>query len=265
MCLRPHKRKMLQPEDQKLPDQQENLSISGAQSHVVTSQQSNTENKLERSRSKKSKKSKKNENDPSAKPANNNNNNDPLICTNFIIDMYKNEKHNDYRKLEYNGSIKTSSSEESTSVDERQSVSRSVPSPSKLSLNDVDSTKSLVQRDINGKCLMKANNVIVQEPSCDISKDHVKFLNLFTILCCWCFPITGIIAIIFARKTKKYYEMREMSKAKKSLVKSEWMLIITIFFGCTIIGLTFGLLGSSMFKNDGDELQSGVYHRKSLS
>jgi hypothetical protein len=193
-------------------------------------------------------------------------NNNPLICTDLLVEMCKNDKPNtkDYQKLDCEST--TDSITTSSSIGDHQSDTRSVPGKlnSSCSSNDVPTSNSLVQRDANGKCLINTN-LTVQEPTIDINNDHVKFVNLFSILCCWCFPITGIISIIFARSTRKFYDMRDMAKAKKYLVRSEWMLIITIFFGCTIIGLAFGLLESFIFKNDGEVLQKGVYHRKSFN
>ena len=193
-------------------------------------------------------------------------NNNPLICTDLLVEMCKNDKPNtkNYQKLDCESM--TDSITTSSSTGDHQSDTRSVPGQlnSSCSSNDQPSNNSLVQRDANGKCLINTN-LTVQEPTIDINNDHVKFVNLFSILCCWCFPITGIISIIFSRSARKFYDMRDMAKAKKYLVRSEWMLIITIFFGCTIIGLVFGLLESFMFKNDGEVLQRGVYHRKSFN
>jgi hypothetical protein len=186
--------------------------------------------------------------------------NNPLICTDLILDMYKNNipSNKEYQKLVNDITVST-----------EDQHTRSVPSrlnQSSGSSNDcVSSNNSLVQRDNTGKYLIHTN-LTIQEPSIDINNDHVKYVNIFSILCCFCFPVTGIIAILFSRSARKYYNQRDMIKAKKYLVKSEWMLIITIFFGCTIIGLVFGFLESFMFKNDsGEILQRGVYHSKTLN
>ena len=68
----------------------------------------------------------------------------------------------------------------------------------------------------------------------EITKDHIKYINLFSILCCWCFPITGLIGIFYAILTRKYYNKSDLRQAKKFLRKSEWCLILTFLFGMLI-------------------------------
>jgi hypothetical protein len=69
------------------------------------------------------------------------------------------------------------------------------------------------------------------EDDANITKDHIKYINLFSILCCWCFPITGLIGIFYSMLTRKYYKQRDLRKAKKYLRKAEWSLILTFLFG----------------------------------
>merc|ERR1712127_113361 len=139
------------------------------------------------------------------------------------------------------------------------------------------SEKSLVHTDASsGKCKINSKVAVDEQQmrhdkksNCKgngnepvINNDHVKYINLFSVLCCWCFPITGCAAIIFSRKTRRYYDQQDMQRAKKYLVKSEWMLILTIFFGCTIVGLLFGFFETYLFKTwqyKGMQLAPGVY------
>lgn len=95
---------------------------------------------------------------------------------------------------------------------------------------DEASNNSLVSREQNGDVVINTS-MTVQEQSILITSDHIKYINLFSILCCWCFPITGIVGIFFARLTKKYYNTRDLVNAKKYLKRSEWALVLTFFFG----------------------------------
>lgn len=113
---------------------------------------------------------------------------------------------------------------------------------------------SLYRSDANGNVYTNLN---IQEAATEpraqavhlnITPDHVKYINLFAILCCWCFPITGVLSIIFARKTKRYYEANEMIRAKWYLNRAEWMLLLTFFFGLTLIATGFALFEVFWFK-----------------
>ena len=176
----------------------------------------------------------------------------PLICTNLILEVYKNNKE---------------SKKQEAKVDKNSN--RSVPNQefdlSMSSLNASTNNNSLVQRDLNGHVLINTN-LTIQEPNIDISYDHVKYINLFSILCCWCFPFTGLVAIFYSRLTKKFYNMRDMEKAKKYLNRSEWMLMLTFFFGLTLIAVMFALLEAHLFKSvPHGRLNGGIFHTRSLS
>lgn len=140
----------------------------------------------------------------------------------------------------------------SNDANDRQSVTRSVPTETSSgigdsSLNDESkSNKSLVSREQNGDIVINTN-LTIQEPNIEITSDHIKYINLFSILCCWCFPITGIMSIIYSQMTKKYYDARDLVNAKKYLKRSEWTLIATFFFGLFIFFLLISLIGSSLF------------------
>lgn len=92
-----------------------------------------------------------------------------------------------------------------------------------------------------------------------ITPDHVKYVNLFSILCCWCFPLTGLLSIFFARKTKRYYDANEMIRAKWYLNRAEWMLLLTFFFGLTLIATGFALFEVFWF-NSHHTKPAGIYH-----
>lgn len=165
----------------------------------------------------------------------------PLICTDLLLEVYKTSKENliqDEHKLNQ----------------DRQS-GRSVPvneqDPSLASLNL--SSNSLVQRDQSGNVIINTN-LAIQEPSSEFNSDHVKYINLVSLLCCWCFPLTGLLGIFFARKTKNYYENRDLNRAKKYLNRAEWMLILTFFFGCTLIAILFAVMEFYWFKVSSNKL-----------
>jgi hypothetical protein len=175
--------------------------------------------------------------------------NNELLCADLILETYKKQKPNKNKK--------------ST---KQTSLSRSVPSQSNLSFNSINiSNPSLVQRDSNGNTFINTN-LTIDEPNIEIDYDHVKYVNMFSIICCWCFPITGIISIIFSRWAKKYFELRDMVNAKKYLKRSEWLLLMTFFFGFTLLALAFALLEAYLFRNSNDETNSrvlfhtGIYH-----
>lgn len=141
----------------------------------------------------------------------------PIMSDHFLIQMSKIENEN----------VMTNNDLDS------RSVTRSVPSDETVSFNhslDQTSNQSLVHREHNGDVVINTN-LTIQEPNIEITSDHIKYINLFSILCCWCFPITGLMSVFYSRMTKKYYNMRDLVNAKKYLKRSEWTLIATFFFG----------------------------------
>jgi hypothetical protein len=170
----------------------------------------------------------------------------PVICTDLILEMYKNNK----------GVLANEINEAKMNVNsqhqmDRLSVSRSVPNHNRSfnSLN-LSPDNSIMQRDVRGNVMINTNMAISEPNNLDISYDHVKYINIFSFLCCWCFPLTGICSIIYARLTKKYFNRRDLVQAKKYLNKSEWFLILTFFFGFTLISIGFCVLEFYWFKND---------------
>jgi hypothetical protein len=133
----------------------------------------------------------------------------------------------------------------------RLSASRSVPTHNR-SLNSLNLSpdNSIMQRDMRGNVFINTNMAVSEPNNLDISYDHVKYINIFSILCCWCFPITGILSIVYARLTKKYFNSRDLTRAKKYLDRSEWFLILTFFFGFTLISIGFCILEFYWFKID---------------
>jgi hypothetical protein len=114
--------------------------------------------------------------------------------------------------------------------------------------SDSSNNNSLVCQQINGGVRINTS-VAIGEPSIEITYDHVKYINIFSILCCWCFPLTGILSVIYARMTAKYYNMRDLNKAKKYLKRSEGLLIATFFFGFTLIAIGFACLQHYFFSD----------------
>ena len=182
-----------------------------------------------------------------------------LICTNLILEVYKNNK--DAKVDEKRVSIDQALSQEAVAC--HRSENRSVPDEmhpcNSFSTLNASSAGSLMERDNSGNILINTN-LTIEEPYIEISHDHVKYINLFSILCCWCFPITGLVALFYSRLTKKYYDMRDMPRAKKFLNRSEWMLMLTFFFGLTFIALGFAILETNLFKS----ANSNIFSHRNL-
>jgi hypothetical protein len=74
-------------------------------------------------------------------------------------------------------------------------------------------------------------------------RSRIKCIHIISILFCVLCPLTGIMSIYFSRKTKKYFDEKDLENTKKYLNKSEWMLIATIFCGSVfLVGLIFSLI-----------------------
>lgn len=110
-----------------------------------------------------------------------------------------------------------------------------------LNKSDSSNNNSLVMQKSNGAVRINTS-IAIGEPNIEITYDHVKYINIFSMLCCWCFPITGILSVIYARITAKYYNMRDLDKARKNLKRAEWLLIATFFFGFTLIAVGFACM-----------------------
>lgn len=183
----------------------------------------------------------------------------PLICTDLLLDVYKTSKENlttDDKKLNYHQDCQSG-----------RSVPTNEQDPSLASLNL--SSNSMVQRDHTGNLIINTS-LAIQEPSSEFNSDHVKYINLVSVICCWCFPLTGLLSIFFARKTKNYFENRDLIRAKKYLNRAEWMLILTFFFGCTLIAILFALMEFYWFKGNQDKMSANriitgaLFHKRSL-
>ena len=154
-----------------------------------------------------------------------------ILSSNFLVDM-ANAKHN-YNIL-HNEFL--------------SSNGQAVPDlPSRAASLNESNNSGLVQRENNGLTVINTS-LTIQEPNVDMTRDHVKYINLFSMLCCWCFPLTGLISIMYARMTKKYFEKRDLIKAQRYLKRAEWMLIATFFFGFTLIAIGFAVLEHYLFK-----------------
>ena len=152
-----------------------------------------------------------------------NNESGQLICNNFLTMMSNNLN-------EVNESNQKSSC--------KKLGLRSVPSQS-MSYSYVSSNNSLVQVESNQEVTINTNLTMIQDANIDITYDHIKYINLFSILCCWCFPISGLVSIYFSRMAKQYFKKRDHEKTKKYLKRSEWMLIMTFLFGFTLLAIGF--------------------------
>ena len=143
-------------------------------------------------------------------------------------------------------------------------VSQSVPSCSLKSLNVSCSELALVQRDMSGRVCAINTQIAMDEPHVEIDYDQFKYINIFSILCCWCFPFTGIFSIVFARMATNYYRTRDLVRAKKYLKKSEWMLILTFFFGFTFIAIGFAFIEAMFFKTNPNQVSKALFQTRAL-
>ena len=101
-----------------------------------------------------------------------------------------------------------------------------------------------------GQVLHINTSILINEDYVNIKYDHVNSLSLIAILCCWCFPFTGIPALIYTYLMKKYYKMQNMALAKRYLNKAEKLVLITFFFGFTLIAIFFAILQVYFFNVD---------------
>ena len=69
----------------------------------------------------------------------------------------------------------------------------------------------------------------------ELRKNYINCINIFSMLLCVICPITGLLSIYYSKKSKKYFEMKDVESTKKSLNKSEWMLIFTFFLGAIVV------------------------------
>jgi len=223
--LEPGNRLVKSTSDQKLPDDQNAFYYVNKNGHAVKNQVSPPPQKCKKCLEPESQNSKKiNE----------------ILCNHFLVELANSKSDKRYNNLQENCTlIKNSEGRPVPSSNENSSINRS---------NLSDGSQQLVQRENNGELVINTS-LTIQEPNIELTSDHVKYINLFSILCCWCFPITGILSIIYARLTTKYYNKRDLNKAKKYLKCSEWMLIATFFFGFTLIAVGFAFMEHFFFKS----------------
>jgi hypothetical protein len=84
----------------------------------------------------------------------------------------------------------------------------------------------------------------LQEETKDVPYEHVKYASLITVLFFWCFPCTGIPALVYARLMKNAYNVRNTLKVREYLKKTENLILATFFFGLTMIAIMFAVLQS---------------------
>ena len=85
-------------------------------------------------------------------------------------------------------------------------------------------------------------SLLIDENPNDIKYDYIKYLSLSAFLCCWCFPFTGIPALIYAFFIKKFYKLRDMVTAKEYLLRVEKLILMTFICGFVVIAILFALL-----------------------
>lgn len=110
------------------------------------------------------------------------------------------------------------------------------------------STTSLVKTNRDGYIEINTNTMLNEE-HIDIKYEDVKYLSIVIMLFCWCFPCTGLPALIYSRLMHKYYKLREMAIAKKYLKKAEKFLMLTFIFGLSLLAILFAILQGHFFNN----------------
>lgn len=210
----------------------------------------------------------------SANFTNSTSSNSQLLCTDIIFETYKRNKPGKTKNYEDNANISGNQNLGDIQLKEsNRSVStRTVPTQlnkdsSFRSINSSASSlhnQSLIQRDSDGHTIINTQ-LTVEEPDVQFDYEHFKYVSLFSILCWWCFPITGIASIVYSNMAKKCYTIRDMVKAKKYLKRSECLLLITFFFGFMLIALGFACFEAYLFRNSDDNdsnalMRSGIFH-----
>lgn len=84
----------------------------------------------------------------------------------------------------------------------------------------------------------------------DLDYGHIKLVGMFAMLYCWCFPLTGIFSVIYAKLAKRQYDERNMAQAKKYLSRSQLLLFVTFVGGFLLIVLGFALLDFFYLRRD---------------
>jgi hypothetical protein len=85
-------------------------------------------------------------------------------------------------------------------------------------------------------------SLLIDENHIDIKYDYIKYLSLIAFLCCWCFPFTGIPALIYAFFIKKFYKLRDMVTAKAYLLRVEKLILMTFICGFVVIAILFAFM-----------------------
>lgn len=164
-----------------------------------------------------------------------------MLCESFLVNMAKSNNNKDDLKRMNNDNNKI-----------RNFNTRSVPTAGYLNSSESGNNDSTIGNNIvtQDKDVIRINTSITQqETNIEVTYEHVKYINMFSLLCCWCFPFTGILSVIYARLTAKYYNMRDLKKAQRYLKYSEWMLIATFFMGFTIIACVFAYIQHYVFSD----------------
>jgi hypothetical protein len=115
----------------------------------------------------------------------------------------------------------------------------------KIFLVDVENSASISMREdfeekeykINNSSSIKMSSN--DEQIINISYDNLKLLNLFTYLCCFCFPVTGILSIVYSSLAKKYYKLHNWRKTRDYLKKTEYTLLFTLMLGIMSFSFIF--------------------------
>jgi hypothetical protein len=98
-----------------------------------------------------------------------------------------------------------------------------------------------------------------------LSADHFKYLNIVTLMCWWCCPLTGVFAVIYSTLARKHFKQGHLDQARRQLGMAEWLLIITFFFGFTLLAIGFAYLETVMFKDKQQQEKSQHHHGTSVS
>lgn len=107
-------------------------------------------------------------------------------------------------------------------------------------------SKTSLIKIVDGQPMINTTSM-VNDSYVDLRPDNIKYINFMIWAFFWCFPLTGIPALIYSHLMRKYYRLHDMQKAKKYLEKAERLILITFIIGFTLVALLFAVLQAYVF------------------
>jgi hypothetical protein len=114
-----------------------------------------------------------------------------------------------------------------------------------LDLGSTCSKTSLI-KIVDGQPMINTTSM-VNDSYVDLKAENIKYVNFMIWAFFWCFPFTGIPALIYSHLMRKYYRLHDMQKAKKYLEKAERLILVTFVIGFTLVALLFAILQAYVF------------------